>query len=196
MERTAMEVERGTVDVYRAWVMRDRVGDTFEGTVSSCTPSGAYVTLDAPFVDVFLRIEALGSDTYACDDEGLAIVGVRSGDRITMGDRLLVRVDDVSLVRRQVLGARLETLQRAHGNDDGALEAYRRRRAKRENEGTAKRLDARRERAGGAEKPTRGSSGRTRTGERPAPGGKAAKPTVGPKASKALKKASKKLKRR
>jgi ribonuclease R len=207
MERTAMEVERGTVDVYRAWVMRERVGETFEGTVSSCTPNGAYVTLDAPFVDVFLRIESLGSDTYACDDEGLAIVGVRSGDRITIGDRLLVRVDDVSLVRRQVLGARLETIQRAHGNDDGALEAYRRRRAKRENESTARKLDARRDRATGAEKPTRGSTGRARTGERPAKAGKPgksagggakkkAKPAVGPKASKALKKAAKKLKRR
>ena len=48
---------------------RQRVGDVLEGTVSSCTPSGAYVTLDAPFVDVFLRIESMGSDTYACDDE-------------------------------------------------------------------------------------------------------------------------------
>jgi ribonuclease R len=208
MERTAMEVERGTVDVYRAWVMRERVGDVLEGTVSSCTPSGAYVTLDAPFVDVFLRIESMGSDTYACDDEGLAIVGMRSGDRVAIGDRLLVRIDDVSIVRRQVLAARLETLVRAHGNDEGA--SFRRPGSKRKNEATAQRLEARR---GRTTSPEPGPRGRARAGERAgkpekgAKGGKgggkatisssARKPkaTVSPKASKALKKAAKKVKK-
>jgi ribonuclease R len=205
MERTAMEVERGTVDVYRAWVMRDRVGDALAGTVSSCTPNGAYVTLDTPFVDVFLRIESLGPDTYACDDEGLAIVGVRSGDRVTIGDRLLVRIEDVSIVRRQVLAARLETLQRAHGNDEEGAAAYQRRSARRKNERQAQRLDARRERAGREAAVTRAP--RARAGERsekPSKGSNrgavplassARKPTVSAKASKALRKAAKKVKK-
>ena len=212
MERASMEVERGTVDVYRAWVMRERVGERFEGTVSSCTPTGAYVTLDAPFVDILLRIDSLGSDSYACDDEGLAIVGLRSGDRITMGDRVAVRLDDVSLVRRQLLGTRLGTLSRAHGNDDGALAAYRLRSAKRTNARAADRAESRgrpspdgskrlgdRTTSRGAAPAASAKQDKASNGGKGGKGGKPAKvgkPSVGPKASKALRKAAKKVKKR
>jgi ribonuclease R len=195
MERAAMEVERGTVDVYRAWIMRERVGERFEGTVSSCTPTGAYVTLDEPFVDILLRIDSLGADSYACDDEGLAIVGLRSGDRITMGDRVAVRLDDVSIVRRQLLGTRLGTIARAHGNDDDALEAYRRRAAKRSNAKAAERTESRQGRAPAGVKERAAAKPKRGTGA-PAKAKATAKPKVGPKASKAVRKAAKKLKRR
>ncbi len=207
MERAAMEVERGTVDVYRCWIMRDRVGERFEGTVSSCTATGAYVTLDAPFVDILLRIDSLGSDSYACDDEGLAIVGLRSGDRITIGDRVAVRLDDISLVRRQLLGTRLGTITRAHGNDDNALDAYRTRAAKRTKERAAAKVDAK-----GANKGARAietfATGRPRLSVhgkgKPAPAAtpdearkrKPKKAAVSPKASKTVRNAAKKLKKK
>jgi ribonuclease R len=106
-ERRAMEVEREVADLYRAFVMRDRIGQRFSGIVGGLAGSGVYVTLDAPFVDVLVRYEDLGGDRYELDDTGLRAVGQRSGDAVQLGDTMLVDIADVSLVRRTVYGKRV-----------------------------------------------------------------------------------------
>lgn len=109
-ERKAMEVEREVVDLHRALLMRNRIGETFEGTVSALVGSGAFVALDEPYVDVLVKYEAMGSETYELDDEGLCAIGQRSGDVVRLGDRMVVRVDDVSIERRTVLGTRIAAI--------------------------------------------------------------------------------------
>ena len=106
-----------------------------------------------------------------------------------------MRLDDVSIVRRQLLGTRLGTISRAHGNDDDALEAYRRRAAKRSNAKAAERTENRQGRAPAAAKERAAAKPKRGTGA-PAKAKATAKPKVGPKASKAVRKAAKKLKRR
>jgi ribonuclease R len=101
-ERRAMEVEREVVDLYRALYMRGRLGETFEGTVTAVVGSGAFVTLDDPFVEVLVAAEAMGRDAYVLDDDRLRFVGQRSGDTVGLGDRVVVTVEDVSLLRRTV----------------------------------------------------------------------------------------------
>ncbi len=105
-ERKAMEVERSVSDLYRAALMRDKVGSFFEGSVTAMVGSGVFVALDSPFVDVLLRWEDLGADRYELDDSGLRAVGQRSGNSIALGDRLMVEVIDVSIIRRTVYGKR------------------------------------------------------------------------------------------
>lgn len=105
-ERKAMEVEREVADVYRAIVMRGHVGEVYPGTVTAFVASGAFVTLERPFVDVLVRTDALGSE-YVVDDSGLFASAARSGDRISLGDAMMVLVEDVSVERRTVYGRRV-----------------------------------------------------------------------------------------
>ena len=58
-ERQAMEVEREVIDLYRAFFLRDRVGDVFEGVISGVTGFGVFVVVDDPFVEGLVRIDAL-----------------------------------------------------------------------------------------------------------------------------------------
>jgi ribonuclease R len=106
-ERRAMEVEREVSNLYRAYVMRDRVGAKMAGVVSALVGGGVYVTLEAPFVDVMVRYEDLGGDRYELDDTGLRAVGSRSGDAVQLGDAMLVEIVDVSLIRRTVYAKRV-----------------------------------------------------------------------------------------
>lgn len=106
-ERRAMTIERQVVDLDRAIVMRDKVGAIFGGTVSGISPAGAYVAIDEPFVDVLVRAETLGPHSYEPDELGLALVAGSSGDRVELGDAMLVQIDDVSITRRTVFGRRL-----------------------------------------------------------------------------------------
>jgi ribonuclease R len=106
-ERRAMEVERAIVDLYRTFLMRDRVGHTFLGTVTAVVGSGVFVQLDAPFVDVLVRLEDLGHDRWEIDDDTLRAVALRSGDAVALGDRMNVEVIDASIFRRTVYGKRV-----------------------------------------------------------------------------------------
>lgn len=106
-ERAVMDIEREVVDLYRCLLMREHVGETFEGTVSALVGSGAFISLDAPFVDVLVRYEAMGPDQYSLSDDELSVVGARSGDTIALGDRVLVTIEDVAILRRQTYGRRI-----------------------------------------------------------------------------------------
>lgn len=110
-ERKAMDIEREVVDLHRALLMRSRLGESFEGTVTSLVGSGAFVAIDAPYVDVLVRYEQMGQEPYELDDEGLCAIGQRSGDVVRLGDRMVVRVDDVSIERRTVYGTRLAAIR-------------------------------------------------------------------------------------
>jgi ribonuclease R len=106
-ERAAMEVEREVVDLYRCLFMRDHVNDVYEGHATSLAGSGLYVSIDHPFVDVLVRYEAMGPDQYQISDDELSAVGVRSGDRISLGDTLVVQIEDVAVLRRSVYARRV-----------------------------------------------------------------------------------------
>jgi len=106
-ERAAMEVEREVVDLYRALFMRDHVNDIYEGHATSLVGSGLYVSIDHPFVDVLVRYEAMGPDHYQISDDELSAVGARSGDRVSLGDTLVVQIEDVAVLRRSVYARRV-----------------------------------------------------------------------------------------
>jgi ribonuclease R len=105
-ERRAMEVERAIVDLYRTFMMKDHVGERFEGVVTAVVGSGVFVQLDAPFVDVLVRLEDLGSDRWEVDDDALRVFAARSGERIGLGDRMAVEIVDAAILRRTVYGRR------------------------------------------------------------------------------------------
>ncbi|HEY6079265.1 MAG TPA: VacB/RNase II family 3'-5' exoribonuclease, partial [Polyangiaceae bacterium] len=166
-ERAVMDIEREVVDLYRCLLMREHIGETFEGTVSALVGSGAFVSLDSPFVDVLIRYEAMGPDNYQLAEDELSVVGSRSGDTIALGDRLLVTVEDVAILRRQTYGRRIppeallkqlkdapelpRRMQRL-GTSHGGPGA----------KGTARRPDSRDSRGGAANQ--RGASDRGRSG--------------------------------
>jgi len=101
-ERKAMEVERETVDVYRTFFMRDRVGDIFEGTVSAVTTFGLFVTIAEPFIEGLIRIEDLPQDEYEFDEKTMRLSGSHGGLSIALGDAVTVEVLNVSVPRRKI----------------------------------------------------------------------------------------------
>lgn len=106
-EREVVEVEREVVDLYRALFMRKHIGTLRTGTIVEIFGNGAIAALDEPFVDVRIPLELVGPDSYEATDDGLHLVGMRSGDRVTLGDRVLVRIEDVQLERKAVIGRRM-----------------------------------------------------------------------------------------
>lgn len=121
-ERRAMIVERDVMDVYRAIYMQDHVGEEFEGRISGFAPFGIYVQIPDPFVSVLLPFEQL-DDTYEPDELGIRLIGARTSKIFTMNDRMTVRVEDVNVQTRDVVGSIVE-----HHGAETPTEARRRQR--------------------------------------------------------------------
>jgi ribonuclease R len=107
-ERRAMAIEREVVDLYGAYLMRDQVGETFDATISGLSDHGFYATLDKPFVDVLCRTASLPIDRYELDAHGVRLRGLTRGRSYALGDRVRLRILDVSLAQRKVLAAPAE----------------------------------------------------------------------------------------
>ena len=106
-ERATLEVEREAVDLYRAILMTGQIGERFDGTIVAVTAGGIYVSLDHPFVDVLVRYDSLGPDHYEASEDELSVVGLRSGDRLRLGDRIVVQIEDAAVLRRTVYARRV-----------------------------------------------------------------------------------------
>jgi ribonuclease R len=101
-ERKAMEIEREVVDLYRAFFLRDRVGDVLPGTISAVTSFGLFVVIDEPYVEGLVRMEDLGDEAFSFDETALRLVGRRSGRAFALGDSVTVEVLSVSVARRKI----------------------------------------------------------------------------------------------
>jgi len=101
-ERRAMEAEREAVAMYRAYLMRDQVGQRFEGVVSAVTSFGAFVEIEEPFVEGLIKLDSLGDDRFSYDEVHMRLSGARTGMTIELGDKVSVEINNVSVVRRRI----------------------------------------------------------------------------------------------
>jgi ribonuclease R len=129
-ERNAMEVEREVVDLYRAFFLRDRIGDVFDGTISGVAGFGVFVVVDDPFVEGLVRVGALSDDFYEFDEATCRLVGRRSGRVFALGDAVKVEVQSVSVVRRKVDFALAGHAAREHARPERAGDHKRSRHAR------------------------------------------------------------------
>jgi ribonuclease R len=96
-ERRADEATRDVVNWLKCYYMRDKIGETFPGTVSAVTSFGAFVALDDMYVEGLIHISELGNDYYHFDAIKHELMGERTRKRYRLGDRIRVKVVRVDL---------------------------------------------------------------------------------------------------
>ncbi len=100
-ERRAMEAEREAVAMYRAYLMRDQVGEQFDGVVSAVTSFGAFVEIEEPFVEGLIKLDSLG-EPFDHDAIHMRLSGRRTGRSIELGDKVKIEIANVSVIRRRI----------------------------------------------------------------------------------------------
>jgi ribonuclease R len=96
-ERRADDATRDVEAWLKCYFMRDRVGETFDGTVSGVTSFGLFVTLDSLNVDGLVHVTELGRDYFRYEAARHELRGERSGVVWRLGARIRVRVARVDL---------------------------------------------------------------------------------------------------
>ncbi|TYB77616.1 ribonuclease R [Maritimibacter fusiformis] len=91
-ERRSMAAERDTTDRYLAAYLSERVGNEFSGHISGIQRFGAFVKLDETGADGLIPVSTIGAEYYRYDDNAKTLTGERSGQELSIGLPVTVRL--------------------------------------------------------------------------------------------------------
>jgi ribonuclease R len=101
-ERRADDATRDVEAWLKSYYMRERVGETYSGTISAVVPFGVFVVLDDLFVEGLVHVSELGSEYFHFNEALHELRGERTGQRYRLADRLTVQVARVDLEARRI----------------------------------------------------------------------------------------------
>ncbi len=96
-EVIAAEAERESIKYKIVEYMQDRIGSEYDGMVSGVTQWGLYVETSEEHIEGMVPLRTIKSDYYEFDEDRYRIVGRRTGNIYTLGDRVRIRVKATSL---------------------------------------------------------------------------------------------------
>ncbi|MBO5395005.1 MAG: ribonuclease R [Clostridia bacterium] len=98
-EKNADKTEREVDDLWKAYLMKDRVGESFEGVISSVTNFGIFVELENT-VEGLIKIEDLPDSGFLLLERQLKLKGQRM--TFAVGDRVRVKLVASNIYTRKI----------------------------------------------------------------------------------------------
>ena len=100
-EKVATKVERDSEDLKKAEYMQDKVGEEYDGIVSSVTQFGIFVELENT-VEGLVRFENLGDEYFIYDEDRKRLIGEKTNTTYKIGDKVKIRVISANKLLRQI----------------------------------------------------------------------------------------------
>jgi ribonuclease R len=107
-ERRADDAERELMEWKKVKFMQDRVGEDFDGLITSVTKFGFFVELTDLFIEGLVPLNSLTDDYYAFHENTRQIIGQHSRKTYGLGQRIRVLVDRIDPVEKKIQFAPLE----------------------------------------------------------------------------------------
>jgi ribonuclease R len=101
-ERNAMDAEREMVALKKTQFMMDKIGEEYNGFITSLTNFGFFVELDSYFVEGLVKIGSLTDDDYYYHEKEYLIKGLRQGRKFRLGDNVRVKVARINAFRSEI----------------------------------------------------------------------------------------------
>lgn len=101
MERIAQEAERETVDLKKAEYMAERIGEVYDGIISSVTGFGIFVELENT-IEGLIHISNLSDDYYIYDEARHLIMGETTKKTYKLGEKIKVKVAKVDITTKSI----------------------------------------------------------------------------------------------
>ena len=101
MERKAEVAERDIHKYYKCLYMEDKIGEEFEGMISSVTGFGIYVELPDT-VEGLIPISNLVDDYYIFNENEFNMIGQNTNKVFKVGDEIQVKLDLVNVESREI----------------------------------------------------------------------------------------------
>ena len=81
--------------------MEDKIGEEYEGVISSITPFGMFVELDNT-VEGLVRFENMGDEYFIYNEERKVLIGEKTNKTYKIGDKVDIRVIRASKQLREI----------------------------------------------------------------------------------------------
>jgi ribonuclease R len=100
-EKTATKAEREAEDIKKAEYMENKIGEEYDGIVSSVTSFGMFVELENT-VEGLIRFENMGNEYFIYDEAFKKLIAQNSKKTYQIGDKVHIRVIEASKELRKV----------------------------------------------------------------------------------------------
>jgi len=110
MEKKAADAERSSIKFMQVLFMEDKVGQTFEGTVTGLTEWGMYVEITENKCEGMVSIRDMGDDFYYFDEASYSIKGRSFDAQFRLADKVNIIVKNTNLEKKQMDFALAEQL--------------------------------------------------------------------------------------
>ncbi|WP_422484302.1 ribonuclease R [Gudongella sp. DL1XJH-153] len=100
-ERRAEEAEREVDDLKKAQYMAERIGEEYEGLVSSVTSFGLFVQLENT-IEGLVHFSNMVDDFYFFDEDNYMIVGERTKKAYRLGDPVRIKVIGADIGKKNI----------------------------------------------------------------------------------------------
>jgi ribonuclease R len=101
-ERRADDAERDLMEWKKVKFMQDRVGEDFDGLITSVTKFGFFVELSDLFVEGLVPLNTLIDDRYTYHENTREIIGQHSRKTYSIGQQIRVLVDRIDPVEKKI----------------------------------------------------------------------------------------------
>lgn len=101
-ERKAAEAERESTKYFMTLFVSEHIGEVFEGTISGIADHGMFVRMDENHCEGMVPMMEIPGDRFYFDQEKFRIIGAKTKREYNFGDRVKVRISEVSLRKRQI----------------------------------------------------------------------------------------------
>lgn len=102
MERMAADAERASVKYKQVEFMSDKVGQTFDATISGVTEWGIYAEIIENRCEGMIRNRDIKGDQFFFDEDNYRYVGKNSGRIYALGDSVKIVVVSADLLKKQL----------------------------------------------------------------------------------------------
>ena len=100
-ERIAQKAEREAEKMKKAEFMEDKIGEVYDGIISSVTNFGIFVELDNT-IEGLIRFENLGDEYFVYDDQNKTLLGENSKVLYKIGNKITIEVLSANKDTREI----------------------------------------------------------------------------------------------
>jgi ribonuclease R len=102
MEQRAAMAERSSIKYKQVEFMQDKLGQVFDGVISSLTEWGMFVEIADTKIEGMIALKDMDDDYYAFDEKNFYIVGQKHKRKFQLGDPLKVQIIRTNLSKKQI----------------------------------------------------------------------------------------------
>ena len=107
-EKVAQKVEREAESMKKSEFMEDKIGNVYDGIISSVTNFGIFVELENT-IEGLIRFEDLGDEYFIYNETNRTLIGEKSNKVYKIGDKVKIEVIKASKEAREIDFALVDT---------------------------------------------------------------------------------------